>query len=257
MQAGKWLMAFGLGAALTAGFFLVAPQFRSRTPVAPPWHPFELRSDLTLDDLVADGYRVSDMPCGMIHFAKTLGDTTIRYYVDVDCVNWSNPREARQALNPEVVEEELVEIVPSSDTGSARVSEINWVEEWSKHSAENPYWPFDGDMVRGCHQEILWRHYWFTMDVIDSLAVRRFVAQHEGWMYNEQWDCEQGGVFMVGHASRLDFACRIHRNFDVDSNVLPWRFEITTSIPFLDHARRAASRDRMRLEEEAQRDYLR
>jgi len=81
----RTFLTYLLGVTTVLGVWGICKLMEKSNRIVPPWHPFELRSDLTLDDLVADGYRFSDMPCGMLHFSKTIGDTTIRYYVEFDC----------------------------------------------------------------------------------------------------------------------------------------------------------------------------
>lgn len=242
MQAGKWLLAFCLGAALTAGFFLVAPQFRSRTPVAPPWHPFELRSDLTLDDLVADGYRVSDMPCGMVHFSKSIGDTSIRYWINIDCETYEGKYEPEPQLLLEMNDTIEVEVIPSgtehAETANTEDGASISPSPFSGLSMQNPYWPFDADSVRDCYQYHYYRHYWFTMLTVDSLAIRRFVERHGGEIRHEKWNCSAGGQLEVHYEpNNMVFQCSIAREIDHEGNFLPWEFEMITSIPFIDHTR--------------------
>ena len=238
MQAGKWLLAFGLGAALMAGFFLVAPHFRSRTPVVPPWHPFELRCDLTLDDLVADGYRVSDMPCGMVHFSKSVGDTTIRYWINIQCETYEGKYEPQELV---FLESDESEVIPSLDQvpDTSRVEQsTNPVNFWGEEAALDPYWPFDADGVRKCYQHHYWRHYWFTMAAIDSMSIRRFVERHGGDIIFEQWNCTVGGQLVVHYSpSNLTFVCKLGHEQDQHGQYLPWEFEMITSIPFIDHTR--------------------
>ncbi|MBK9148823.1 MAG: hypothetical protein IPM12_13525 [Flavobacteriales bacterium] len=238
MQVGKWSLSFGLGAALTAGVFLVAPQFRSRTLVVPPWHPFDLRCDLTLDDLVADGYRVSDMPCGMVHFSKSVGDTTIRYFINIQCETYEGKYESQELI---FLESDESEVIPSFDQvpDTSRVENSTYeANYWGEEAALNPYWPFDADSVRKCYQHHYWRHYWFTMAAIDSMAIRSFVKQHGGDIICEQWNCSKGGQLVVHYApNQLTFICTIGQEQDQEGRLLPWEFEMITSIPFIDHTR--------------------
>lgn len=235
MMMGRVILVFVLGIVAALIMVLLVQRTRRNTPHIPPWHPFEVRSDLTLDDLVADGYRLSDMPCGMVHFAKTLGDTTIRYWINIDCTDYSGKYIEPERPDLEFIEEEIVPLDASADTISSETKQIPESNPWMLQSQEDPYWPFDADEVRGCHQHLNVRYYSFTMETIDSLAIRLWVEQHGGIMYSEDWTCSIGGYFIVKHLmNNLLFDCSISRERDQEGNFLPWKFKITTDIPFLD-----------------------
>jgi hypothetical protein len=172
------ILIFILGVGATLLTLYLVERVRSNAVRVPPWHPFEVRSDLRLDDLVADGYRFSDMPCGMVHFSKTIGDTTIRYYVDIDCKDYTDKHETRgiHGLN----------MIPPMGTDTSEQQPV-----------KDPHWPFDAREVRGCYQHIYWRHYWFSMETIDSLAIRQFVWDKGGHLFAEHWNSTTGGEFMV------------------------------------------------------------
>lgn len=238
MRVGKWLLAFGLGAALASAVILLAPRFHARALVVPPWHPFELRSDLTLDDLVADGYRFSDMPCGMVHFSKSIGDTTIRYGINIECNSYDGKYEPEPLVLLDTSESE---VIPSFEEEQDTVRVGNSTSEayyWRNEGAHNAYWPFDPDSVRDCYQHHYWRHFWFTMEVMDSMAIRSFVKQHGGDIICEQWNCSTGGQLVVKYSlSEMIFVCRLGQEQGQEGRLLPWTFEMVTSIPFIDHAR--------------------
>lgn len=219
--------------------------------IVPPWHPFELRSDLTLDDLVADGYRVSDMPCGMVHFSKTIGDTTIRYWVNIDCEDYRGKHNPQLAFDM-FLEEEVIpsaeEITPSVDetTGSGKVLDPKTEQPankdtrspWHEEVALDPYWPFDRNAARKCYQHISWRHYWFTMETIDSMAVKYFANRYGSFTYDEQWNCSDGGSFKVGNPlNNLSFQCMIHKVDQYDTTNSGWQLTMINDIPFLDQYR--------------------
>ncbi len=240
------LLAFALGILATLATVHLVDRARRNKARVPPWHPFELRSDLTLDDLVADGYRFSDMPCGMVHFAKTIGDTTIRYHINIDCERYKGKHVERLAYDLVLVEEEeLIFRDEPADTASQVAAAPAAPDPRELERQQDPYWPIDAKDARRCHQDLSWRHYWFTMETIDSLAIRRWVEQHGGYMYSEDWNCSTGGDFIVVHLkNNLLFNARIDRDHDQDGNFLPWELTMTTSIPFLDHERYEAHLER-------------
>lgn len=231
------ILIFILGVGATLLTLYLVERVRSNAVRVPPWHPFEVRSDLRLDDLVADGYRFSDMPCGMLHFAKTLGDTTIRYYVDIDCEDYSGKYEPPVFSEMELVDEEV--IPPSeADTSYVDTTTVAETDQWERERSEDPYWPLSTRDLRGCYQRVSWRNYWFTMETIDSLAIRQFVENHGGYLFAEHWDRSAGGEFLVrNNSNELTFHCRIERHRDANGNFLPWQFVMNTHIPFLDQAR--------------------
>lgn len=249
MNIRTTILAFVLGVAAT---LLVAHLYQragNNAPRVPPWEPFELRSDLTLDDLVADGYRFSDMPCGMIHFSKTIGDTTMRYWVNIDCADYSGKYLAPDYSEVEWNEEEVVPPMDApSDTSSTEPNQAPDFKRFELDRKQNPYWPFDPDSVRQCYQHLNWRHYWFTMETMDSLAIRQWVEQHDGFMYTEDWNCSDGGSFVVKHlTNNLTFNVRVRRGQDKEGNFLPWEITIISDIPFLDQERYEAYQERQEL----------
>jgi len=218
--------------------------------IIPPWHPFELRSGLTLDDLVADGYRVSDMPCGMVHFSKTIGDTTIRYWVNIDCEDYRGKHNPQLVLDM-IIEEEVIpseeEIIPSidetnrigmeQDPKAERPANKDTRSPWHEEVALDPYWPFDRNAARHCYQHIYWRHYWFTMETIDSMAIKYFAERYGCFTYDEQWNCSNGGSFKVSNPlNNLSFHCVIELVDPYDTANSRWQLKMIDHIPFLDHA---------------------
>jgi hypothetical protein len=232
MRRSILIFILGVGATLLA--FYVVERVRSNAVRVPPWHPFEVRSDLRLDDLVADGYRFWDMPCGMVHFSKTIGDTTIRYGINISCETY----EGKYVREPLELSDYLEDSVEPSDSAAAEEEATRSAKLWELQRLREPYWPFDPDSVRNCYQTNTWRHYWFTMETIDSLAIRQFVENHGGFLFAEHWNSTTGGEFMVGTTTNhLTFSCSIERDHDHEGNYLPWEFVMITKIPFLDQAR--------------------
>lgn len=242
----RTLLAFVLGIAATLVTIYMVQQARENQLRVPPWHPFELRADLTLDDLVADGYRLSDMPCGMVHFAKTVGDTTIRYWVNIDCEDYSGKYVQPSLTELELNQEELLaQPADPLDSSSIDAQRSPAPDPWELQRQQDPYWPFDAEEVRQCYQHFYWRHYWFTMASIDSSAILRFVRQHGGLIYAEDWNCSSGGRFSVTNLNNnLVFDCSISRDQELDGNYLPWKLTLITGIPFLDQERYEAHLER-------------
>ncbi|MEZ4757741.1 MAG: hypothetical protein R2817_13005 [Flavobacteriales bacterium] len=231
------LLAFALGIAVTALVLFIYENTRYIEPRIPPWHPFEMHSDLTLDDLVAAGYRFSDMPCGMVHFSKTMGDTTIRYYVNIDCRSCVGKYEEQPLELDQVVQEELIPGEAIDSVAQEREAE-RAAQAWELEKAQNPYWPFERNEVRSCYQDLRTRGYTFSMETIDSLAIRSFVERNGGYMQLEQWNCSTGGQFIVLYPQTGCLTlCSILRYMDKDGHPLPWEFTIWNTVPLLDRAR--------------------
>ena len=241
MRRSILIFILGVGATLLA--FYVVERVRSNAVRVPPWHPFEVRSDLRLDDLVADGYRFSDMPCGMVHFSKTIGDTTIRYGINISCETY----EGRYVRDPLELSDDLEESVEPTDSAQAEAEATRSAMLWELQRLREPYWPFDPDSVRNCYQTNTWRHYWFAMETIDSLAIRQFVLDKGGHLFAEHWNSTTGGEFMVeNNTTNLIFTCWISPDRDEVSKNGKWQFTIVTEIPYLDHARYEEDLERQR-----------
>lgn len=231
------LLAFASGIAVTALVLFIHNNTRYSEQSIPPWHPFEMRSDLTLEDLVAAGYRFSDMPCGMVHFSKTMGDTTIRYSVDIDCRSYVGKYEEPPLELDEVVQEEIIPGEAIDSVAREREAE-RAAQAWELEKAQNPYWPFERNEVRSCYQNLRTRGYTISMETIDSLVMRSFVERNGGYMQLEQWNCSTGGKFMVFYPKTGCWTlCSIDRYMDQDGHPLPWKFTIWKTVPLFDHAR--------------------
>ncbi len=100
----------------------------------PIWEPFEFNPNINLESLVEEGFRFSHMPCGMVHFAKTIGDTTMSYYIDYECIE----------IEEMLIIENLDELEEDYSYGI-----VEWIGENEKHKREeNPFYPFDWSKVK-------------------------------------------------------------------------------------------------------------
>jgi len=217
----------------------------------PTFHPFEVNPNLTLESLVENGYSCYSMPCGMIIFGKWQGDTLISYQIDVDCQDYSGSWEEEQwqLLELELEEEEMIpQAVAEEDTNAIEIPEPDTPVTYNPHMsqfaedvAENPYYPFELNEIKGCYQEVLSRSYSFDTDTIDSTALVGFIERYGGRVidYNLEKNTHRGGSITVYHEKNdLYFVCRLYDNrYDEDSLSPRWSFAIISDIPLLDVAR--------------------
>jgi hypothetical protein len=216
----------------------------SRAPLenTPPWHPFELRSDLTLEGLVEDGYRLSAVPCGQPIFSKTIGDTTISYDLSsIDCKTY----EGKYVRDPLEFEEEEMLIADTNaiDTIHKETEVEIQTEPWfKKYVDEDPYYPFDPDSISDRYSLIDYKGYSIGLVNLDSIAIVQFIANNGGRIVQQDWNVTKGGQIWVFYQNLgLYYRCDIRpMEFDEtyrESDVYNWYFEIRTQIPLLDHQR--------------------
>lgn len=213
----------------------------------PPFHPFEVRSDLTLESLVSDGYRLSGTPCGQPIFSKTIGDTTISYDLSrIDCKSYEGKHE-REPLY-------LEEIEMSVDTAKSVQNEIEIEpqpkEPWfQKYVDANPYYPFDPDSIKNCFSDIRWRGFQMGLVNLDSNEIISMLKSYDGTITESDWNTKIGGIITV-YYEPLDiiFLCSIRPKEQDEiyneSEIYNWFFEIRSAIPMLDHERIEEDRKR-------------
>lgn len=185
-------------------------------PSAPTWHPFKVDKNLTLDQLVKDGYRLQSMIGGMPQFYKQIGDTTILYDLsNLDCYfKYNNEGELIYNPLPEnnptyAIEEE--EITPKENVSSKIHIEANSptsdtlvntyqhsAEQWRLQSTANPYFPWDKDSIRDCFQGISYSQYSITLKDIDSSEIVQFIERFDGIIQDSSnWNTQQGEIIYV------------------------------------------------------------
>ncbi|MFK7758240.1 MAG: hypothetical protein AB8B53_15020 [Flavobacteriales bacterium] len=192
----------------------------------PPWHPFELNSNLTLESLVEDGYRFSSMPCGQVQYVKQLGDTTIQYEVTIDCNDYSEA--------PDQTKE-------SKFTQPKGFADYRGDLTWEQALKANPYYPWDLAKIKDCYERVHWRIFSLNLgQSIDSLLILNYVKKYGAYMDSsmENWNSKEGGSFMAFHTdSELYFKCSIIFT-DYEYKEPSWQFQIVTKIPHLSHSNR-------------------
>jgi len=199
----------------------------------PPWHPFELNSELTLESIVEDGYKFGAMPCGQVQYYKEVGDTYIQYEVEVDCESYDGHYERDLKL----IDEEIVSIEEPRDS----IEAIKYANEsksaWEEEIAANKYYPWNIDEIDNCYQKVNWRYFSKSLGhKIDSLELRDYVRSNGGFVMAtaNDWNASSGGAFMVSHSdSELYFQCFIsNENFD-EVGPPEWKLSIVGRIPAL------------------------
>lgn len=212
-------------------YLLFEPDNVDRTP---PWHPFKLNSNLTLESLVEDGYRFASMPCGQVQYTKQIGDTIIQYEIEIDC-------EARTEQDYEGIyaiedEEDLIIIDSTATPDSTRTSDL---ESLQPEPLENIYYPWDINEIANCYQNVRWRV--FTINLgssIDSSWVRNYIYYKGGHIIDGlgNWDTKHGGSLLVqgDYLSNLYFVCHLSEEYNDLEDETNWQFTIYRHIPFLD-----------------------
>lgn len=217
-------------------YLLLKPEQVDRTP---PWHPFELNSELTLESIVEDGYRFVAMPCGQVQYLKQVGDTSIQYEVEVDCNKYVKKFRAEPEFNGEDIPE---------DTATDSSKKAQGIEEVV---AENKYYPWYPEEIKGCYQNINWRVFTISLGPkIDTLALRKYIEQNGGYIMEstENWNSPKGGSFMVHHfESKLYFHCTVRNENIHQSEEVNWQFRITRHIPHLDQKSIMKEKERRRM----------
>jgi hypothetical protein len=241
---------------LVVGFSVSYFYFKPKIDTSPPWHPFELNSNIDLKSLVEEGYRCYSTPCGQAQFIKIVGDTMIQYDVSsIDC----NTYEGR--YDPSIYELEYEEIIQdtisSSNSDASSKSEtvltdsanhFSGLEIWKERHKKNPYYPYDIEEVEDCYQGIDWRVFQISMNNIDSIRIVDYIRKKGGFVITEyqNWNSSAGGDFLVYHDNTdLYFRCSISKDeyYTLDSTK-NWTFTIVRSIPHLDQQRQKLEKQR-------------
>ena len=182
---------------------------------SPPWHPFQLNSELTLESIVEEGYRFTGAPCGQVQFDKQVGNTTIQYEVELDCL----PNNGA-----------LLFLERLSKSNNHETQEIEEVV-----SRDDPYYPYTSKEVKRCPSAINWRYFKLNLgSKIDSSFIRSYVSNNGGRIleYTEQWNATNGGRFMVYHKeSELYFDCSLSDHRARENDEPKWVLSIYSHIP--------------------------
>jgi len=239
---------------LFVGFYISYLYFKPQVDRTPPWHPFELNSNINLKSLVEEGYRCFAIPCGQAQFIKTIGDTMIQYDVSsIDCNTYEGNYDPSlfelEELNLDttlLIEEDT--LTKSEIILSDSAYYFADLEFWKKIHKENPYYPYEIDEIEDCYQGINWRIFQFYMKDIDSSWVVNYIKNNGGHIIEnyQNWNSSDGGEFLVYHNdSDLYFRCWINKNesftWDDTKN---WDFTIVRTIPHLDQQRQNLEKSR-------------
>lgn len=199
----------------------------------PPWHPFKLNSELTLESVVKDGYRFASIPCGQVQYTKQIGDTIIQYEVEVDCMEYKGQY---QPFTEDLPDEEIVTLNSSEEE---ELKSDKQKDTWEEERVLNKYFPWNLNEINDCYQKINWRVFTISLGTaIDSSFVRNYVQNKGGYIMEStgKWNSYSGGSFMVNyHDSNLYFFCTISNENYNDSENANWLFQIVRYIPQLDN----------------------
>lgn len=212
----------------------------------PPWHPFELNSELTLESIVQNGYRFSSFPCGQVQYSKEIGDTYIQYEVEVDCKSYDGhyDYEYLELVDESdsslvIVDLELDESELYKDTDSIE-SELNREQDyknWQEEITNNQYYPWDLNEIKDCYQKISWRYFARSLgSEIDSLGLIEYIESNDGYVITStnDWNTTLGGSFMVRYdKTELYFRCFIGKESNAETEEPQWSLDITSRIPQL------------------------
>jgi hypothetical protein len=187
------------------------------------------------------------MDCGYVYFGKSIGDTIISYYIDIDC----NPYKGKAPKPQEIldyIEIEEEEMIPISNTTSNKderirtmdLAEIDGRDRFKEQTNENPYYPFEishKNDLKDCFIKVDNKTYEYLSDNIDSLTLIKFIEQHNGEeIYGfSNWNSETGGTFLVRNKTTfLLFPCTITKGGYNESDSSKWTFNIRTPTPIVD-----------------------
>jgi len=215
-------------AALAVTFSIPPSDPIDRTP---PWSPFELNSRINLQGLVDAGYRFSDMPCGMVHFSKTVGDTTMRYYIEVDCKDYEIPSSTSQAWM------DISDALAPPGQTSTEALEEEYMDR--NDCEESRYYPFCDYTPGSCYESVSWSHFYFYMDGYDSVGVRDFITRNNSFLLPSysRWDSTGATLLVTNRNSDLYFQCSVTPPDEAYPENGRWRFVCVNVIPMLDHKR--------------------
>lgn len=197
----------------------------------PPFRPFEVNAHINLESLVEHGYRFSDAPCGMVHFAKMVGDTMERYYVDVRCPERIEPDVSDDFLAvPAGLDEQEIPTVPHFPTADELLLERRTFLNQSSRS--NAYWPFSEDSIAQCEQHISWRTFDFVMQDFDPEALLTYINQQGCAVVDTPLlDPQRGAdLWVLNTYSKMVFRCSVARWPDVE-NPPYWMFSLQSEVP--------------------------
>ncbi len=225
-------------------YLLFRPEAIDRIP---PWHPFQLNSDLTLGSIVDDGYRFASMPCGQVQYTKPLGDTIIQYEVEVDCRSYHGKHEPNFEFGGD-------EVIPDLNEGERTQEEIEQeklsARNWEAAVKSNAYYPWTPNEIEGCYQNINWRVFTIVLgQTIDSLFIEDYIRSKDG-VVNEHlsdWNARDGGNIVVYYpATSIYFQCSLSRDWSSEESE-QWEFRIVRTIPDLDQRAREARQERSKM----------
>jgi hypothetical protein len=197
----------------------------------PPWHPFELNSELTLQSIVKDGYRFAGMPCGQVQYIKNMGNTTIQYEVEVDCSSYEGKYDPHESL----IEEDTIPPSKYEPTSKEIAERRKKYLIWKKEMIANHYYPWNINDIKDCYQNIWARFFTLNLgETVDRNFIKSYVRENGGRILNssDNWDLQNGGTFFVEHVeSNLYFQCSIEKSHP-DERL--WELRIVRTIPKLD-----------------------
>lgn len=203
----------------------------------PPSNPFEVKSTITFEGLVADGYRFCGMPCGQVQYCKTMGDTTIQYEVGMVgelVVEFETDDLFLEDTVTGMIEEQEREPI---DTAEAR-------RERQEEQDANPYYPFNQDdwfEMMLCCNNINWHIYSIKMPVIDSLGIVDFVRKNNGIILSQgsHWNTREGGDLVVLNPDNdLIFICNIRPEYSMGLDQPGWKLSVSGVYPDLHQKKR-------------------
>ncbi len=209
---------------------------------SPPWHPFELNSELTLESIVKAGHKFKGMPCGQVQYFKEIGDTYIQYEVEVDCNTYNGHYESDYDL----AVEEFGTLVKDSIKNEGKSDKNEKPRE--EEIVSNKYYPWNIDEIKNCYQKVNWRYFSKSLgQSIDSLDLIDFIESNGGSVLTtaRDWNSKKGGAFVVHHSeSDLYFHCLVRKeNFEKQGQPI-WNLSIARRIPPLNQEVIKAERDR-------------
>ena len=163
----------------------------------PPWHPFKIDSELTINSLVESGYRCESIPCGQPQFVLRKGDTLIQY--DVSSVMTNYP----------------IGFYPYDTT--------------------NAFFPFGKYCLEVYLQGLNWSIYKINFDKLDSLEIVNFIESNGGNIDQlSSWNTKEGGKILVYYPpSKQYFYCNLDqlKKYDTGTNENHWNLSIVRWAP--------------------------
>ncbi|KAA3630587.1 MAG: hypothetical protein DWQ02_17875 [Bacteroidetes bacterium] len=216
----KWFLLCSL---VVNGLFIYSWVKKNEINRKPPWSPFELNSNITLGSLVENGYKFVGMPCGQVQYAKSFGDTTIQYEIEVDCNSYFGKYKP----------------------------DTSFLESYLTPKT-NPFYPYNFKEIKKCYQGIAYRFYMLNFSDANSDQVIRFVEKNDCILVpgTFQWDEKSNGQFIVYNpSSKLYFICRLEQEVFDEKRKNEWTLVISSQIPYLDQFRIKREKERQRKKE--------